>query len=644
MGQSSKKKKRGSGGRKGKGRASLKDHSPQDGDNRDLLNEELTALGAIFQEDFKLVSESPHIQFIIKIRCLPGYPYKCPKLQILPDKGLSKDDADRLLSLLLDQANFNARDGRVMIFNLVETAQEFLSEIAAVDQPVETVSGMGVDKRDQWFHDDVSIVCDKTCSSSGSFVYGLIDLFSDMCGDGGSWNQGLGTEILNGSVGKTSQDQTISSDRRKGRNSLLHDPTLDTNIRYGIHEDRYFEKTKPVVLSDTGEGSMPQTVANLEVVEEETEDDSKSTSTASSISSYKESLQDGYNGVHLDNQVVRDFVLMERKTKFDADSNLVSEPLESSLSVSGLHHQASQTLERDLVMAHLLRLACSSKGSLAQFLPEITSELCKLGFISERSRDLATEQALLFKRVFDHVFGQRMVSSPASHFWEASFDFGGENASSLPSSRYLNDFEEVCSLGHGGFGHVVLCKNKLDGRQYAVKKIRLKDKSLPVNDKILREVATLSRLQHQHVVRYYQAWFETEVGGYYGDTTSGSWTARSSSCSYKGESSTNAHGNDSKQESTYLYIQMEYCPRMLREVFESYNPFGEEFTWHFFRQIVEGLAHIHGQGIIHRDLTPNNIFFDARNDIKIGDFGLAHVALKKLHSVLIEMDNNAKSR
>jgi serine/threonine protein kinase len=40
--------------------------------------------------------------------------------------------------------------------------------------------------------------------------------------------------------------------------------------------------------------------------------------------------------------------------------------------------------------------------------------------------------------------------------------------------------------GHGGFGHVVLCENKLDGRQYAVKKIRLKDKSLPVNDRILR--------------------------------------------------------------------------------------------------------------------------------------------------------------
>lgn len=44
-----------------------------------------------------------------------------------------------LFSRHLLQANFNARDGRVMIFNLVEAAQEFLSEIAAVEQPVEPV-------------------------------------------------------------------------------------------------------------------------------------------------------------------------------------------------------------------------------------------------------------------------------------------------------------------------------------------------------------------------------------------------------------------------------------------------------------------------------------------------------------------------
>lgn len=53
--------------------------------------------------------------------------------------------------------------------------------------------------------------------------------------------------------------------------------------------------------------------------------------------------------------------------------------------------------------------------------------------------------------------------------------------------------------------------------------------------------------------------------------------------------------------------------------------YDKQTTWHLCRQIVEGLAHIHSQGIIHRDLTPNNIFFDARNDVKIGDFGLGKI-------------------
>ncbi|KAF7824321.1 eIF-2-alpha kinase GCN2 isoform X3 [Senna tora] len=128
---------------------------------------------------------------------------------------------------------------------------------------------------------------------------------------------------------------------------------------------------------------------------------------------------------------------------------------------------------------------------------------------------------------------------------------------------------------------------------------------------------------HQHVVRYYQAWFETGVADSNGDATWGSRTPMSSSFSFKASSFPDALGNENQLESTYLYIQMEYCPRTLRQVFESYTHFDKELAWHLFRQIVEGLAHIHGQGIIHRDLTPSNIFFDARNDIKIGDFGLA---------------------
>ena len=45
--------------------------------------------------------------------------------------------------------------------------------------------------------------------------------------------------------------------------------------------------------------------------------------------------------------------------------------------------------------------------------------------------------------------------------------------------------------------------------------------------------------------------------------------------------------------------------------------------WRLFRQILEGLAHIHGSSIVHRDLKPENIFIDNSKDVRIGDFGLA---------------------
>lgn len=46
-------------------------------------------------------------------------------------------------------------------------------------------------------------------------------------------------------------------------------------------------------------------------------------------------------------------------------------------------------------------------------------------------------------------------------------------------------------------------------------------------------------------------------------------------------------------------------------------------SWSLFRQILDGLSHIHSHGIIHRDLKPDNIFIDVANNPRIGDFGLA---------------------
>lgn len=66
-----------------------------------------------------------------------------------------------------------------------------------------------------------------------------------------------------------------------------------------------------------------------------------------------------------------------------------------------------------------------------------------------------------------------------------------------------------------------------------------------------------------------------------------------------------------------------------------------ERLWRLFREITEGLAHIHSQGMIHRDLKPVNIFLDSRDQVKIGDFGLAttsFLALQQSHEVSLSQN------
>ncbi|KAJ3442293.1 gcn2 isoform c [Anaeramoeba flamelloides] len=68
---------------------------------------------------------------------------------------------------------------------------------------------------------------------------------------------------------------------------------------------------------------------------------------------------------------------------------------------------------------------------------------------------------------------------------------------------------------------------------------------------------------------------------------------------------------------------MEYCHKTLREFIDGNEAQNEEVLWNIFRQIVEGLVHIHSQDIIHRDLKPDNIFINPNHVVKIGDLGLA---------------------
>ena len=44
-------------------------------------------------------------------------------------------------------------------------------------------------------------------------------------------------------------------------------------------------------------------------------------------------------------------------------------------------------------------------------------------------------------------------------------------------------------------------------------------------------------------------------------------------------------------------------------------------------EVAQALEHAHERGVIHRDLKPGNVLFDARGGVKLADFGISGLAL-----------------
>jgi serine/threonine protein kinase len=206
-------------------------------------------------------------------------------------------------------------------------------------------------------------------------------------------------------------------------------------------------------------------------------------------------------------------------------------------------------------------------------------------------------------------------------------------------SRYEMEFDEVKVIGVGGFGSVYRSRNKLDGHEYAIKKVYLQcDPDQPpspmalsvsptstvINSNIygrrfsfsdhrlVREVTTLATVSnHPHIVRYYNAWIESNDG----------------------------YLEENNGEETYiatLYIQMQlYTCDSLRTWLDSRTEINVDLNLSVFMQLVDAICHIHRQGIIHRDVKPDNIFMEG-HQIHLGDFGLAKSITGHLVPILQE--------
>ena len=223
-------------------------------------------------------------------------------------------------------------------------------------------------------------------------------------------------------------------------------------------------------------------------------------------------------------------------------------------------------------------------------------------------------------------------------------------------SRYLEDFVEYGCLGKGGFGTVFRAQNKLDGRQYAIKKIRFSSVYSPRYQRIVREVKSLACMDHLNIVRYNAAWVEECSDSRQESEDSEATATDEITAGTESVSQLNGTFKDSlliSHSHLTMYIQMELCQYTLCDWIQRRNGLLfhgskwelDEFPVDYYRMIttnlsgsidinvhenkrifkgiVKGLQYIHGQGLIHRDLKPQNIFFHGSDHIpKIGDFGL----------------------
>jgi serine/threonine protein kinase len=138
-------------------------------------------------------------------------------------------------------------------------------------------------------------------------------------------------------------------------------------------------------------------------------------------------------------------------------------------------------------------------------------------------------------------------------------------------------------LGRGGMAEVFRARDTTTGRTVAVKILRTVDAESMT--RFRGEIEVLSRLDHPGVVQLL--------------------------------------GAGSHDSVPYLVLDFVDGPS-LAAVLRG-GPLGVDRSISVGRQLAEALAHAHGLGVVHRDVKPSNVIFDAEpTRLRLADFGIAH--------------------
>ncbi|ORY06293.1 kinase-like protein [Basidiobolus meristosporus CBS 931.73] len=229
------------------------------------------------------------------------------------------------------------------------------------------------------------------------------------------------------------------------------------------------------------------------------------------------------------------------------------------------------------------------------------------------------------------------------------------SANSFNQGYYRRFFIEEKKLGRGFRGSVFLCQHVLDNvylGQYAVKKVAIGDNHEWLT-RMLKEVHLLETLHHMNIIDYKHAWLENHCLNNFGPDVPCLFILME--CANGGNLEEYINQMDESMDTPQhkplnlkeQLIAERNRKRSLRDrgvgIRGGSPAFGAraasnpqnvrlltlEEIWSFFKDICEGLAHLHRNGIIHRDLKPPNLLLNYSNGeaksgipkILLSDFG-----------------------
>ncbi len=186
--------------------------------------------------------------------------------------------------------------------------------------------------------------------------------------------------------------------------------------------------------------------------------------------------------------------------------------------------------------------------------------------------------------------------------------------------RQISDYQVIDVLGRGGMG-VVYEAIHTSGVAAAVKTVRVATES--TLESIRREILMLRDLEHPGVVRIRDHGVASDGMPWYAMELLRGRTVRDDLRVWFPEP---AQPDDSTKDLKSPGRKRPDRPEELaasRAQVASTPPYSLAHIATVFRKICEPLAYVHGQGVIHRDLSPGNIFLVGPDEPVLFDFGLA---------------------